>query len=173
MNTPRPIAGFPAYRIFPDGRIETRWRWGAFYPGMPANDVWKPLVPRVDPQSGYHAVNLREPGRPARRTHVHRLMCESFHGAPPFPKAEARHLDGDTDNNRWDNFAWGTAIENAADKARHGRAGGGRRSGKLNPAMVVIIQERAARGERHRDIADDMGVSRPAISRAVSGKTWS
>lgn len=43
---------------------------------------------------------------------VHRLVCEAFHGKPPFDKAVVIHLDEDGTNNRADNLKWGTQKEN-------------------------------------------------------------
>jgi len=43
---------------------------------------------------------------------VHRLVCEAFHGKPPFKKAVVIHLDEDATNNRPENLKWGTQKEN-------------------------------------------------------------
>jgi hypothetical protein len=43
---------------------------------------------------------------------VHRLVCEAFHGPPPFDRAVVIHLDEDATNNRADNLKWGTQKEN-------------------------------------------------------------
>lgn len=43
---------------------------------------------------------------------VHRLVCEAFHGPPPFERAVVIHLDEDATNNRADNLKWGTQKEN-------------------------------------------------------------
>ena len=43
---------------------------------------------------------------------VHRLVCEAFHGPPPFPEAVVMHLDEDPSNNRPSNLRWGTRKEN-------------------------------------------------------------
>lgn len=43
---------------------------------------------------------------------VHRIVCEGFHGPPPFPKAVVIHLDEDALNNRPENLKWGTQKEN-------------------------------------------------------------
>lgn len=43
---------------------------------------------------------------------IHRLVCEAFHGPPPFPKAVVIHLDEDATNNRAENLKWGTQKEN-------------------------------------------------------------
>lgn len=43
---------------------------------------------------------------------IHRLVCEAFHGVPPFPKAVVIHLDEDATNNKPENLRWGTQKEN-------------------------------------------------------------
>ncbi len=43
---------------------------------------------------------------------IHRLVCEAFHGAPPFSKAVVIHLDENATNNRPENLRWGTQKEN-------------------------------------------------------------
>jgi hypothetical protein len=43
---------------------------------------------------------------------VHRLVCEAFHGPPPFPNAVVIHLDENALNNRPENLKWGTQKEN-------------------------------------------------------------
>lgn len=43
---------------------------------------------------------------------VARLVCEAFHGAPPFPRAVCMHLDENSRNNRPNNLRWGTQKEN-------------------------------------------------------------
>lgn len=52
----------------------------------------------------------------ARRGHktlkVARLVCEAFHGSPPFERAVCMHMDEDSRNNRPSNLAWGTQKEN-------------------------------------------------------------
>lgn len=43
---------------------------------------------------------------------VARLVCEAFHGPPPFSRAVCMHRDEDSRNNRPSNLAWGTQREN-------------------------------------------------------------
>jgi hypothetical protein len=43
---------------------------------------------------------------------VHRLVCEAFHGPPPFEGAVVIHLDENALNNRADNLRWGSQKEN-------------------------------------------------------------
>ena len=59
---------------------------------------------------------------------VHRLVCEAFHGPSPEGKPWALHRDGNNLNNRADNLYWGSPLENAKDRDRHGRTSNGRLS---------------------------------------------
>lgn len=47
-----------------------------------------------------------------RKLLVHRLVCEAFHGAPPFIGAQVNHKNGVKSDNRADNLEWVTASEN-------------------------------------------------------------
>lgn len=77
------------------------------------------LLTHVTTPNNYLVVCLSAP--PSRTTRkVHRLVLEAFVG--PCPEGmETRHLNGDRQENRLANLAWGTALENAADLKRHGR----------------------------------------------------
>lgn len=43
---------------------------------------------------------------------IHRLVCEAFHGPPPFDGAVVLHLDENGLNNKPENLKWGTQKEN-------------------------------------------------------------
>lgn len=68
--------------------------------------------------TGYVYVSLRRNAERHMKT-VHRLVARAFHGEPA-AGLQVRHLDGNKENNRADNLAWGTATENAYDKVAHG-----------------------------------------------------
>jgi hypothetical protein len=153
--TMKPVANFPAYRISDIGTLESCWTWGAYYPGMASNPKWKrvPLKPNED---GYIPVHLCAAGGRRRRTHLHRLLVETFISPPPFPKACVRHLDGNPYNNAVENLAWGTYITNA----------------KLTPKGIERAFQLSKNGNPHKAIALKLCVSRPTISRLLGGKTW-
>lgn len=56
----------------------------------------------------YYAVQSRHFGN----LKVHRLVCEAFHGPPPFEGAVVIHLDENALNNEAKNLKWGTQREN-------------------------------------------------------------
>lgn len=47
-----------------------------------------------------------------RNYKIHRLVCEAFHGPPPFHGAVVIHCDENALNNRPSNLRWGTQKEN-------------------------------------------------------------
>ena len=48
-----------------------------------------------------------------RKTYtVARLVCAAFHGPPPFPKADAMHVDENSLNNLPENLQWGSRKRN-------------------------------------------------------------
>jgi NUMOD4 motif-containing protein/HNH endonuclease len=119
-----------------------RWCWIPGYEGLyrisDTADIWSfprattrgGLLKHVIGTAGYHWVTLTKDGKQAR-FQVHRLVLAAFDG--PCPEGqEARHLDGNPANNRWEpgteeeriaaggNLIWGTHSENILDKHRHG-----------------------------------------------------
>lgn len=66
-------------------------------------------------RKGYRQVRLS--GKFAR---VHRVVAEAFHGPSDLPMV--RHIDGDPSNNLPGNLSFGSSLENARDRRRHGRS---------------------------------------------------
>jgi len=86
-------------------------------------EVWsfktsKILRKHVSP-TGYYQLNLSE-GGVISRVGVHRLVCEAFHGTPPFEGALALHANGDPLDNRPENLRWGSGSDNSKDSIVHG-----------------------------------------------------
>jgi hypothetical protein len=68
---------------------------------------------------GYPQTMLRKDGKSHLRR-IHRLVLEAFVG--PCPDGMwARHLNGDRNDSRLKNLAWGTPSENGADRAEHSK----------------------------------------------------
>lgn len=166
------IKGFPAYRVSEEGEIETSWQMGPFYAGMAGEKKWKPLPLRYNDQ-GYVKLNLRDVGGKGRRTHLHRVIAETFISAPPFEKACVRHIDGNSRNNRVENLAWGTYLDNENDKIGHGTHRSRITNAKLTSKTIELAKQMRNEGQKISAIAKEIGVSGPTISRLLSGSTWS
>ena len=126
---------------------------------------------------GYLKYSLYKGGR-YRHVSGHRLVALTFLGPPPFPKAHVAHQDGDGKNNCLSNLRWATAVENEADKQRHGTARGaspGERhhNAKLNTALVVAMRRHAIAGLDMSTIASEFGVPKITAYDVIVGKTWS
>lgn len=77
------------------------------------------LLRPVVTDSGHLVVTL--PGRPRRKTRIHRLVLTAF-VRPPQPGEEGCHdPDPDPTNNHLSNLRWDTRAENNRDTVRHGR----------------------------------------------------
>jgi len=109
----RQVGWAPEYAVSEFGRIMRL----VTTPGTRACKVLKPYVT----EKGYSRCVLRIGGA-SITVRIHRLVCEAFHGPAPEGCTVVRHLDGDPQNNRASNLAWGTPAENTADMYRHGRA---------------------------------------------------
>jgi len=138
--------GIPGYRVGSDGSVWSELRkkglGGKRGVVMYRSGRWHKLSP-IDGGLGYLRVGLRKPGERRKRLYyVHALVLLAFVG--PCPEGqETRHLDGSRDNNVLSNLAYGTHLENEADKERHGRRPRGEKHfSRTNP-------EKLARGERN------------------------
>src|SRR5580765_579104 len=120
----KPVLGYEGvYEVSNLGRVRSLPRPRP-QPGFTPGRVLKPL--RGDSPKGpnrrrtnHHFVSLSMNGKIVRRS-IHRLVLEAFVG--PCPKGQqGRHLNGNPSDNRWpQNIRWGTPLEDASDKYRHG-----------------------------------------------------
>src|SRR5262245_18248010 len=108
----RDVPGLPGYQVSDLGHIHSFWR-RAGEPGSTFN-TWRSVLPdrprllvvSFAPSHGYGTVCIRNAeGRPVSR-HVHVLVLETFVGPRPAGQ-QCRHLDGNKENNRLTNLAWG------------------------------------------------------------------
>lgn len=158
----REIPDFPEYVVTRCGQVFSR-----NHPTGPLS-YFKPLKGYID-RKGYCGLTLCNPsGHFPRR--VHRLVAAAFHPNPDNLPC-VRHINGDPSDNRAENLAWATYVENEADKRLHG-TWETRRNGKLDEAQVTAARKWAGEGWTRKDIAYELGVSPPTISRLLRGKTW-
>lgn len=108
----RPIPGFPDYEVSSLGNVRS---W--IGPGGTSGRL-RLTVPRVRAQTltadGYFRLNIE---RKARL--VSHLVALAFLGERP-PGEQVRHLNGNPQDNRAANLAYGTRSENTLDSVGHG-----------------------------------------------------
>lgn len=163
----RPVVGYlGAYEVSNHGRVKRVGRYGT--PGQILKGI-------IHGAGGHVRVNLSYRGV-ARLTYVHRIVLEAFVG--PCPDGyQCRHFpDRDPRNNHLDNLSWGTAQQNALDKATHGthpdRKGEKHPLAKLTEAAIERARKLNAQGVSQARIGAELGVHQSAISRVLRGKRW-
>lgn len=121
----------------------------------------------------YLAVQIENESGMVVRKYIHRLVLELSTGIVP-DDLEARHMDGNADNNSASNLQWGSRSENAADRVRHGTTTTGERHhcAKLTDRDVLAIRANVASGASQRSQCAIYGVTPMTISRAVRGECW-
>ena len=112
----RDVPGFPGYRVGSDGSVWSQW--ATCIHGRIQKERWKRLK-ESKASRGYVRVNLTDPFGVVSQFRIHRLVLEVFVGKCP-EGMECRHLNGIKTDNRAVNLAWGTPLENASDRKRHG-----------------------------------------------------
>ncbi len=159
-----PIPGFPGYHASSDGRI-----WSSISVTVDSPGSLRMLALRTH-WKGYRAVGLMKDHK-KHMFFVHQLVLLAFVGPRP-DGMETRHLDGNRENNRLGNLAYGTSVENESDKRRHGTETD---RPKLTPDAVREIRQQANCGLTAADLralADRFGVTSPTVRRAARGDTW-
>lgn len=104
---------------------------------------------------------------------VHRLVA--IHFIPnPENKPQVNHIDCDRKNNNLINLEWCTPKENQKHALENGRYLIGERSvnAVLTDELVVAIKILISRGMQQKDIAKELFINAPSISRINIKKTW-
>lgn len=173
MVETKDIPGMPGYRADSEGQIWSCYRMQGQGKGWGLSDIWKKLKSHPSGKYDRHLkVTLSISGE--RKTlFVHYLVCITFNGPRPTGK-EVRHLDGDDQNNKPGNLAWGTKLENAADSLSHGTRAVGEKNGKTNLTVrkVKRLMKLLAQGKSHQSIGDDLGIPKATASSIISGRSW-
>jgi HNH endonuclease len=123
---------------------------------------------------GYRKHRFAGTAGKAVQTHAHRIVALLFIGPPPTPAHEVCHWDGNGLNNMMTNLRWGTAVDNAADRSRHGTAISGERAGVsvLTSEQVIEITRGHGAGESRSELATRFGVTQENVSQILLGRTW-
>ena len=124
-----------------------------------------------DTEKGYLMVPLKRKHGKVLLRRINRIICTLWHGPPPTPKHQARHLNGIKTDNRAVNLGWGTQSQNEFDKAKHGTRPVGEKahSAKLTEAKVRRIR---ASKKSTRALAAQYGVSQGNICAIRRRRTW-
>lgn len=105
---------------------------------------------------------------------AHRVAWVLTYGPIPEGLFVCHHCDNSSCVNPYHLFL-GTNADNVADSARKGRRAKGEKNGssKLTKEEVLDIRDLYATGEwTQQELADEFGVSNPAISYLLSRRTW-
>lgn len=107
---------YPGYEITSCGRVfSTDFNWRGY---------GEREMNQCKDRYGYLKVRLTIQGR-RKKLAVHKLVALCFLRKSK-KGLQIRHLDGNKENNHFTNLKWGTALENAQDRTRHGTASCGR-----------------------------------------------
>lgn len=163
------IEGCPNYKVGMDGSVWSNNRRGR-KTGRFSNR-WKKLWGGRN-SAGYPGVVISGRGHCL----VHHLVAEAFIGPRP-ENLEIRHLDGNRQNNRVDNLAYGTKSENCADSAKHGTISFGKGKGNPNAKLTEHeareIVQLSTSGMSNAEICKRLGRPDGTVRSVLSGKTWS
>ena len=171
----KPVRGHEGkYEVSDQGRVRSLDR-----------TIWRKVGKGTEPDSSipvYHAGRILRPGRSSngyltvylggRSVPVQWLVAEAFIGPRPAGLL-VLHGDGNRQNNRPQNLRYGTSLDNAADKAVHGREtrGSQYRSAKLHEWTAGVI--RSLKGLwSQSELAMLFGVSPAAVQAVHDGRTW-
>ena len=106
----------------------------------------------------YQAVNLY-----GKRTRVHRIVCETFHGPAPEGKTIVHHKDERKDNNRASNLEWSTQSENRiASIQKYGIP-------RHTDAKIRRVKNLINKGLTNDSIAQKVGMSDSNVSKIRYG----
>lgn len=167
----RVIPGFPRYAINASGTIISVCPRN----GRGKEEHWANARPvtHVVNSKRYHSITLCGANSDKRIRKVHVLVLEAFTGPCP-SGCQCRHIDGNPENNRISNLAWGTSLENNQDKILHGTSSRGERGSKakLTNEDVIEIRKRRSDGESLKTIAKDFSLNTATVSQISLRKSW-
>lgn len=131
------------------------------------------MIVHTKNDDGYPSVRLSIKGQ-RKHISVHRLVALFHLPERPSSRHEVRHIDGDRNNCKATNLAWGTPLDNASDRRLHGRTVRGDRhhKSKLTPHDVREIRELVSKGASLASVATLFGVSAAQVSNIVKRRNW-
>jgi hypothetical protein len=171
------IPGFPGYMVGTDGSVWSCWKRRGLGCGRGTtsymSDEWKPIRltlsggrSKADTRPAIKYLGFDAKGKTLR---VHTAILLAFEGPRPTPGHEGRHLNGNPHDNRRDNLAWGTAVQNNRDRNTHGTMPIGEKNGnvRLSNAQVKEARSLVDSGLSYTEVAERFGVGRSTIIYAI------
>lgn len=120
---------------------------------------------------GYYYVTLRKPAR-ILNVAVHRIVAEAFFGPLPLGMVTRHGIGGKLDNSVI-NLAYGTKLENAADKIRDGTHLTGERHPRSKLTEASVSDIRAARNSvSQRELAKKYDIDKATVYKIQKNKIW-
>lgn len=108
-----------------------------------------------------------------KSVHVHRMVCEKIHGAPPTPKHETAHSCGNSLCVNYRHLRWATHEENERDKEFHGTRNRGERNGQSKLSLKDVREIRALKGRgTQREIATRFGINQTTVGQIQRREKW-
>ncbi len=170
----RSIPGFPDwYRVGDDGTMWSRVIKNQGNVRPKRLGEWYTMRPAPCRSTGYSQVAITNLNGLKKSHRVYRLVMLAFVG--PLPDGmQTRHLNGDRNDNRLSNLAYGTPKENNGDKYIHGTHLYGDRTpkAKLTEVQVVEIRQKAEAGMKYKELAEIYGVKWRTIGSVVRAENW-
>ena len=140
-----PVAGYEGiYEVSDLGRVRSLDRYVVNNLGRRYRVGGRLMKPNVSNQYSYLSIGLNRDGREVRKN-IHRLVMEAF---APRDLPVVRHLNGDKNDNRLINLAWGTQSDNIIDSVRHGTHHNGCKSHCKNGHKFTPENTRATKDGR-------------------------
>ena len=127
METWKEVKGFGGhYEASSFGRIKSRARTvikKTRHGGLMTQRYEEKILQQWITSRNYRRVHIGVDGK-KKNVFVHQMVLLAFSDVPSTGLL-CRHLNGDSSDNRPGNLAWGTDLENAQDRKRHGRYASG------------------------------------------------
>lgn len=175
MPDRRPVPGYEGiYEITREGRLFSLDRVTSGKHGS-QQVVGREIKPIEHKGHGYFVVNLAKNGK-VKQHRLHILVARVFIPNPE-NKPTVNHEDGLKARNGADNLTWMTHEEQMLHAAAMKLTALGDRNGstRVLEVMLIGLRDRVLTGELIQDLADEIGVNRNTIAKALTrafGTSW-
>jgi hypothetical protein len=166
----KPVVDYEGfYEVSNQGRIKSIPR---IAPGKKKKTLKEERILKLTESRGYLRTFLAKSGK-VKSPYVHRLVYEAFVGVIP-PGHQVDHTDGNKLNNCLENLQCFSRREHRRLTLSRQQHASGERiwNSKLTQEKADEIRDRLKRGETHKEIAKDYGISWQTVSALASGRTW-